>query len=119
MGVHGAASLIHFIHNATFLADYPNLPPGLTAFGVYAVWCAIASIGLAGFVCYSMGHLRVGLSLIALFALLGFGGLDHYVVAPIAAHSFAMNATIAIEVITAAALLVHVLRISITLLRRA
>jgi hypothetical protein len=42
---------------------------------------------------------------IAVCALLGFGGLDHYAVAPVSAHSMAMNATIAAEAVAASALL--------------
>ncbi|HTE40808.1 MAG TPA: hypothetical protein VK629_08255 [Steroidobacteraceae bacterium] len=108
MGVHGAASLIHFTHNATFLVDYPNMPPSLTAAGVYGVWFAIAAVGLAGYGCFASGRRRTGLALVALFAVLGFGGLDHYVVAPVSAHTLAMNGTIAIEVLTAALLLAAV-----------
>jgi len=47
---------------------------------------------------------------IGLYALLGFGGLDHYAVAPVSAHSMAMNATILGEVIAASALLVVIVR---------
>jgi hypothetical protein len=36
--VHALASLVHFVHNATFLADYPNMPAWITPGGVYAVW---------------------------------------------------------------------------------
>jgi hypothetical protein len=45
---------------------------------------------------------------IAIYAGLGFGGLDHYVVAPIGAHSRVMNLTILSEVVAAAALLIFV-----------
>jgi hypothetical protein len=49
-----------------------------------------------------------GLIAIAIYALLGFGGLDHYVMAPIGAHSIAMNATIIGEVSAACVLLVFI-----------
>ena len=48
--------------------------------------------------------------LIGAYALIGFGGLAHYLVAPVAAHSWAMNATIWLEVVTAALLLATVIR---------
>jgi hypothetical protein len=51
------------------------------------------------------GFRAAGLALIALYALLGFDGLLHYLLAPLAAHSVAMNLTIWIEVAAAAALL--------------
>jgi hypothetical protein len=50
----------------------------------------------------------MGLVTIAIYAGLGFGGLDHYVVAPIGAHSIVMNLTILSEVVAAAALLIFV-----------
>jgi hypothetical protein len=86
--VYGAASLLHFAHNAAYLHEYPNLPASLTASGVGAAWCGVTAVGA-----------------------LGFGGLDHYAVAPIAAHSIMMNLTILGEVAAASALLVFVARL--------
>lgn len=108
MLVYGAASLLHFVHNAVYIQSYPNLPTWLTPLGVYASWCAIAAIGVLGFWLFSKVSRAAGLATIVVYALLGFGGLDHYVVAPIAAHSIVMNATILIEVTAAFALLAFV-----------
>jgi hypothetical protein len=105
MLIYTAASLLHFVHNATFLHEYPNMPPSLTPLGVYGAWCAVAAVGLLGYGVYRRKHIPAGLALIALYAFLGFGGLDHYVVAPVAAHSWVMNITVVIEVAAAAALL--------------
>ncbi len=110
MLAYGLASLLHFSHNAWFLRDYPNLPPGLTSGGVYAAFGVVAAVGVLGYLLYRRGHPRLGLTVIALYATLGFGGLDHYVVAPVDAHSGMMNATIAFEVAMAAILLVVVVR---------
>ena len=104
--VYGAASLLHFVHNAAFLGLYPNMPTWLTPFGVMGSWLVIAGIGAVGYWLFCRGLTVVGLGLIALYAALGFGGLDHYVIAPVSAHSLAMNATIIIEVIAASMLLV-------------
>jgi hypothetical protein len=52
------------------------------------------------------GSAVVGLAVIALYAALGFAGLDHYALAPVAGHSLMMNASIFGEVIAAAVLLV-------------
>jgi hypothetical protein len=49
-----------------------------------------------------------GLALIAIYAILGFGGLDHYAVAPMSAHSMAMNVTILGEAVAASVLLLVV-----------
>jgi hypothetical protein len=116
MIVYGAASLAHFVHNATYIRDYPNLPPWITPVGVYAAWCAIAAVGVAGYWVYRRGARGVGLALIAVYALCGFYGLDHYMLAPVGAHTFAMNASILTEVVAAAVLLVYVGRAA--LLRR-
>jgi hypothetical protein len=43
MLVYGAASLLHFAHNAEFLADYPNMPGWLTRAQVYGVWLGVAA----------------------------------------------------------------------------
>ena len=48
--------------------------------------------------------------MLAVYALLGFAGLDHYFVAPMSAHTLAMNASIWGEVATAALLLLVVTR---------
>ena len=106
MLVYGTASLTHFVHNAAFLDLYPNMPTWLTPYGVLGSWLVIAGIGVIGYWLFRKGLTVIGLGLIALYAALGFGGLDHYVIAPVSAHSVAMNATIAIEVITASMLLV-------------
>jgi hypothetical protein len=106
MLVYGAASLIHFVHNAAFLGLYPNMPTWLTPSGVLASWLVIAAIGAIGYGLFRKGLTVIGLGVIALYAALGFGGLDHYVIAPVSAHSLAMNATIVIEAIAASMLLV-------------
>lgn len=103
--VHAAASLLHFAHNATYLADYPNMPTWISPMGVYAVWLAEAAVGACGVILLLRGR-SAGLVLIAIYALLGLAGLDHYTLAPISAHTIAMNATIWLETATGIALLV-------------
>jgi hypothetical protein len=108
--VHCIASALHFLHNAVFIADYPNLPSWLTASGVYYSWCLITSTGVGGYILTRRGYRSAGLAAICVYAVLGFGGLDHYVVAPLDAHTTAMNATIIFEVATAAVLLAYAVR---------
>lgn len=105
MLIYASASLTHFIHNALHIRAYPNLPSWITPFGVYISWCAIAVIGALGFWLYRRVSRSAGLLIIGLYALLGFGGLDHYVIAPVSAHTVAMNASIIVEVSTAFVLL--------------
>jgi len=102
--VHAAASLVHFVHNAAYLADYPNMPAWISPAGIYGVWLAEAAVGALG-VLFMLRGRSAGLVLIALYAVLGFAGLDHYTLAPISAHTLAMNATIWLETATAVLLL--------------
>lgn len=103
------ASLIHFVHNAQFLDQYPNMPAWLSRTKVYAAWLAITTVGAIGLVVVRSGFAPAGLVLIAVYAALGFDGLAHYWLAPISAHTRVMNLTIWFEVAAAAALLAKAL----------
>jgi hypothetical protein len=105
MLLYAATSLLHFAHNAHYLADYPNLPPWLSQADVYLSWCGLSALGVAGFVLYRRAHRAAGLTLLCVYALLGFDGLLHYGRAPLAAHTAMMNFTIWAEVLAAALLL--------------
>jgi hypothetical protein len=107
---HAAASLLHFAHNAEFLADYPNLPASLSRGGVYAAWLAVTALGVLGYLLVRRGFRLAGPGVIAVYALLGFGGLTHYGLAPLSEHTATMNLTIWLEAATAALLLVAALR---------
>ena len=113
IGVYCAASLIHFTHNAEFVTDYPNLPAWITRTSVYGAWLAITAVGAAGLLILKLGLRLPGLLVIAGYAALGFAGLEHYWVAPVSAHTLAMNATIWFEVAAAAALMVATLALLI------
>jgi hypothetical protein len=115
--VHAAASLLHFVHNATFLADYPNMPAWISPLGIYGVWLAEAAVGVAGVLLLLRGR-TIGLVLIAVYAVLGFAGLDHYTLAPISAHTGAMNATIWLETATGMVLLTAAARRTAWSMRR-
>lgn len=98
-------SLGHFAHNAEFLCEYPNLPTWLTRAKVYAVWLAITSVGLTGLILMKNKLVATGLLLVAVYAALGFDGLGHYAVAPMAHNTLGANVTILSEVAAAALLL--------------
>ena len=117
--LYGAMSLAHFAHNATCLADYPNLPRWLSAGEVWLSWAALALLGLAGLVLYRGVHRIAGLALLAAWAALGFDGLAHYARAPFLAHTAMMNFTILAEVAAAALLMACVLVLAPPALRRA
>jgi hypothetical protein len=103
-----AASLLHFTHNAEYLADYPNLPAWLSRADVYLVWLGSAAVGVGGYALYRNGRQLAGLLLIGAYAVFGFDGILHYFRAPFTAHTPAMNFTIWFEVAAAALLLVGV-----------
>lgn len=103
-----AASLFHFMHNAVFIEDYPNLPGWITVAGVYITWCGITSIGVAGYLLLHRHHRLTGLAVIAVYGAFGLDGLTHYTLAPISAHTFTMNLSIWLEAVTAALVLIAV-----------
>jgi hypothetical protein len=109
-----AASLIHFIHNAEFLLQYPGLPDSWSRIGVYSAWVGMTAIGGLGSILYFRGHRRLGLAGLAVYAALGLDSLGHYVLAPFSAHTTAMNSTILMEVGAAALVLCEVVRRAFT-----
>lgn len=107
---YAAASLVHFTHNAEFLADYPNLPISWTRLGVYAAWLTVTAIGVGGWALVSSGYQLIGLLVLMVYAALGLDSLGHYVVATLSSHTPIMNLTILLEVTTAALVFIEVLR---------
>ena len=105
MALYCATSLAHFVHNARFLADYPNMPAWLSPLQVMGAWLAVAAVGALGWLVTRSRWPLPGLLLIGAWAGLGFDGLAHYSLAPMSAHSLAMNLTIWSEVLAAALLL--------------
>jgi hypothetical protein len=113
LALYAVASLVHFTHNAEYLAQYPNLPATWTRADVYLAWCAVTAVGLVGVVLYRARYRRAGLLILAIYAGFGFDALLHYTRAPIAHHSSAMNLTIGAEVAAAALLLINLTGIAI------
>lgn len=103
-----AASLFHFSHNAEFLGNYPNMPASISRGDVYMAWIALTAAGIAGYALYQLEFQRVGLVILAVYAVFGFDGFAHYILAPMSAHTTTMNVTIWLEVATAALLLITV-----------
>jgi hypothetical protein len=108
--LYAAASLIHFVHNAELLKAYPNLPASWSRGDVYLAWIVLTLVGFAGWTLVSRGYQLTGLLFLAGYAALGLDSLGHYVLAPMAAHTLAMNGTILLEVTTAALVLFEVVR---------
>jgi hypothetical protein len=93
------ASLLHFAHNAEFIAFYPNMPVWLTREKVYLAWLAISSLGLAGLVVSRWGLRALGALFIAAYGAFGLDGLGHYTLALCSEHTLATNVTIWFEAV--------------------
>jgi hypothetical protein len=107
---YGVASLVHFVHNAEFLGEYPNLPSSWSRAEVYLAWFAMTAVGIAGWLLMSRGLLLAGLLILVAYAALGLDSLGHYLLAPLSAHTLAMNSTILAEVTAAGLVLFEVAR---------
>lgn len=115
--VYCAASLFHFVHNAVFIDEYPNLPGWISAVGVYITWFGITGIGIVGYLLLRRGHWCIGFVTVAVYGALGLDGLGHYSLAPLLAHTFTMNLTIWLEAITAVLVLIAVTGLMVRQLR--
>ena len=107
--LYAAATLLHFAHNAEYLAQYPNLPASWSRGDVYAAWYGVTALGLGGYGLYVLGYRRLGRTILGLYAALGFGGLLHYTRASMTHHSAMMNLTIWVEAAAGTLLLADVL----------
>lgn len=103
--VYSLASLIHFIHNAEFIAIYPNMPAWITRETVYLAWLGIGCLGFAGLLMWRFKLFALGMLCFAAYGALGIDGLAHYTLALCGEHTMATNFTIWFEVITGFALL--------------
>ena len=72
------------------------------ASGPPLAWLGVTAVGVLGYLLVRRGYRLSGLSVIAVYAALGFDGLGHYTLAPLSAHTATMNMTIWLEVATAA-----------------
>jgi len=104
LAVYFVATLAHFVHNAEFIAFYPNMPASITRETVYLAWLAIASVGVAGIVAARFGWSAVGALLLGAYGALGLDGLLHYTLALCSEHTLAANLTIWFEALTGLAL---------------
>lgn len=93
-----AANLIHFAHNAEYIAFYPGIPPWLARERVYLAWIAGAGVGLLGLLVSRTRFRALGLALIAAYGASGIDGLAHYTLALCSEHTLATNLTIWFEV---------------------
>ncbi len=99
------ASLLHFAHNAEFIAFYPGMPAWLTREAVYMAWLAVSAVGLAGWLAGRLRWRAAGIALVGLYGALGLDGLGHYTLALCSQHTLATNLSIWAEALLGLALL--------------
>ncbi len=104
--LYSLASIIHFVHNAEFIAIYPNMPVWITRETVYLAWLGIGCLGLAGLLMWRFKLFALGMLCFGAYGALGIDGLAHYTLALCGEHTFATNLTIWFEVITGFVLLI-------------
>lgn len=114
---YGAASLVHYVHNAEFLSEYPNMPAWLSPVLVYGAWLGVTAVGLVGYFLIRCGYQLAGLAVLSVYGVLGLDGLSHYTLAPLSAHTLTMNITIWLEAATAVLLLTAVVGLMLRRLR--
>lgn len=105
LAVYFAAGLLHFAHNAEYIAFYPNMPAWLTREGVYLVWLAVTSLAVMGLGLARAGQRSFGIVFIAAYGAMGLDGLAHYTLALCSEHTLATNLAIWFEVLAGFALM--------------
>ena len=98
--IYSFASLVHFVHNAEYIAFYPNMPSWIGRDTVYWAWLAIAAVGITGLLASRLRSRAVGALLLAVYGALGLDGLAHYTLARCSEHTLATNVTIWAEVVS-------------------
>lgn len=99
LALYCCASLIHFAHNAEYIALYPNMPLWITRENVYWAWLAITAVGFAAVIASSLEWRTGAALLLVAYGGLGLDGLGHYTLALCSQHTLAMNFTIWFEVL--------------------
>lgn len=104
LAIYGLASILHFAHNAEYIAYYPNMPAWITREKVYLAWLVINSVGAFGIVLALARWPIASAICIAAYGALGLDGLGHYALALCSQHTWMMNFTIWFEVLSGAML---------------
>jgi hypothetical protein len=106
LAVYFVASCAHFVHNAAYIAYYPNMPSWVTPDRVYLAWSVVTAVGIAGLVALRLRRHAAAAVFIAVYGALGLDGLAHYTLALCSEHTFITNVTIWSEAISGLCLLV-------------
>src|ERR1700683_612039 len=110
LAVYFVASSAHFVHNAAYIAYYPNMPSWITSDRVYVAWCVVTAVGIAGLVALQQRLHAAAAVFIAVYGALGLDGLAHYTLALCSEHTFMTTVTIWSEAISGLCLLLAAVR---------
>ena len=116
--VYGLGTFGHCVHNAEFLAYYPNMPEELTHEMVYLAWMGLTVVGLAIVPFYMLGLGVLAAMVLALYGLLGLSGLAHYSLGALEEHTLMANLLIMFQGLSGLALAVRAVREAIKQTRR-
>ena len=106
LAIYFVASSAHFVHNAAYIAYYPQMPSWVTPDRVYLAWSVVTAVGIAGLVALRLRLHATAVVFIAVYGALGLDGLAHYTLALCSEHTFITNVTIWSEAISGLCLLV-------------
>lgn len=96
-----SASLFHFMHNAIYIDEYPDLSGGVSAIGVSIAWIGFTCIGLVSYVLIHRDKRFIVPILLVAYGALEFDGMGHYSLEPISSHTYMLNVAIWFEAIAA------------------
>jgi hypothetical protein len=82
------------VHNAEYIAIYPNMPSWITRETVYVSWLIVAAVGVAGLLAFRFKFPAIGAFFIGTYGALGLDGLLHYTLALCGEHTLLTNITI-------------------------
>lgn len=108
--VYGLATFGLCVHNAEFLAYYPNMPEEMTHEVVYLAWMGLTVVGLAVVPFYMLGLGVMAAFVLALYGLLGLSGLAHYSLGALEEHTLAANLLIMFQGFSGLVLAVRAVR---------
>jgi hypothetical protein len=75
-----ASSIVHYTDNYLAFERFPDGGPGpqITADTIWIAWLAFTVVGVAGYIAYRRGRVRLGAALFAVYSISGLIGLGHY-----------------------------------------
>lgn len=105
LAVYFVTGSAHFVHNAAYIAYYPNMPSWITSDRVYVAWSVVTTVGITGLVALKLRLHAAAAMFIAVYGALGLDGLAHYMLALCSEHTFMTNVTIWSEALSGLCLL--------------